>query len=133
MAQLNLRVPEELKHRLRILATRDRREMSDIVIEAIKLYEARYGAAPVARAGARKLSTPMRWFVLSVGSLATAAMLCISMRVNFLFGYSLGQTPERAEVFGWVSVISDLWKALGLIIVVVLFRERRQWAALPPP
>jgi hypothetical protein len=71
----------------------------------------------------------MRWCFLSVGSLATAAMLCISMRVNFLFGYSLGQTPERAEVFGWVSVISDLWKALGLIIVVVLFRERRQWAA----
>jgi hypothetical protein len=47
MAQLNLRVPEELKHRLRILATRDRREMSDIVIEAITLYEARFGAAPV--------------------------------------------------------------------------------------
>jgi hypothetical protein len=47
MAQLNLRVPEEVKHRVRILATRDRREMSDIVIEAIRLYEARYGAAPV--------------------------------------------------------------------------------------
>jgi len=47
MAQLNLRVPEEVKHRVRILATRDRREMSDIVIEAIKLYEARYGPAPV--------------------------------------------------------------------------------------
>jgi hypothetical protein len=47
MAQLNLRVPEELKYRLRILATRDRREMSDIVIEAITLYEARFGAAPV--------------------------------------------------------------------------------------
>ena len=46
MAQLNLRVPEELKYRLRILATRDRREMSDVVIEAITLYEARYGAAP---------------------------------------------------------------------------------------
>ncbi len=47
MAQLNLRVPEEVKHRVRILATRDRREMSDIIIEAITLYEARYGAAPV--------------------------------------------------------------------------------------
>ena len=47
MAQLNLRVPEEVKHRVRILAARDRREMSDIVIEAITLYEARYGAAPV--------------------------------------------------------------------------------------
>jgi len=47
MAQLNLRVPEEVKHRVRILAARDRREMSDIIIEAITLYEARYGAAPV--------------------------------------------------------------------------------------
>lgn len=70
----------------------------------------------------------MRWFFLCVGGIATAAMLCISMRVNFLFGYSLGQTPERAEVFGWVSVISDLWKALGPAYIVVLFREKRQWA-----
>ena len=55
----------------------------------------------------------MRRFVLSVGGATIVAMLCISMRVNFLFGYSLGQTLERAEVFGWVSVISDFWKALG--------------------
>jgi hypothetical protein len=47
MAQLNLRVPEEVKHRVRILAARDRREMSEIVIEAIELYEARHG--PVAK------------------------------------------------------------------------------------
>ena len=72
----------------------------------------------------------MRWFVVCAGGLATAAMLCISMRVNFLFGYSLGQTPERAEVFGWVSVISDLWKALGPICFIALFRARRQWAGM---
>ena len=47
MAQLNLRVPEEVKHRVRILAARDRREMSEIVIEAIKLYEAQHGVATV--------------------------------------------------------------------------------------
>jgi len=35
------------KTRAPFLATRDRREMSEIVIEAINLYEARYGAAPV--------------------------------------------------------------------------------------
>jgi len=46
LKEANLRVPEELKHRLRILATRDRRDMSDIIIEAITLYEARFGAAP---------------------------------------------------------------------------------------
>jgi hypothetical protein len=46
MAQLNLRVPEEVKDRVRILAARDRREMSEIVIEAIALYEERFGPAP---------------------------------------------------------------------------------------
>lgn len=46
MAQLNLRVPEEVKDRVRILAARDRIEMSEIVIEGIALYEAKYGAAP---------------------------------------------------------------------------------------
>ncbi len=72
----------------------------------------------------------MRWFFLCAGALAAAAMLCISMRVNFLFGYSLGQTVERAEVFGWVSVISDFWKALGPIFIVVLFRTKRRWATV---
>jgi len=46
MAQLNLRVPEEVKDRVRILAARDRMEMSEIIIEGIALYEAKYGAAP---------------------------------------------------------------------------------------
>jgi len=46
MAQLNLRVPEEVKDRVRILAARDRIEMADVVMEAISLYEAKYGAAP---------------------------------------------------------------------------------------
>jgi hypothetical protein len=45
-AQLNLRVPEDVKDRVRILAARDRIEMSQVVIEAIALYEAKYGAAP---------------------------------------------------------------------------------------
>ena len=71
----------------------------------------------------------MRRFVLSVGGATIVAMLCISMRVNFLFGYSLGQTLERAEVFGWVSVISDFWKALGPIFIVALFRAKK-WTAI---
>ena len=46
MVQLNLRVPQEFKDRVRLLAARDRREMSDIVIEAVSLYEAKFGQAP---------------------------------------------------------------------------------------
>ena len=57
----------------------------------------------------------MRWLFLIIGGVATAAMLGISMRVNLIVGYSLGQMLERAEVFGWVSIISDLWKAPGPI------------------
>lgn len=47
MVQLNLRVPEVVKDRVRLLATRDRTDMSQIVIEAIELYEERYGAVPI--------------------------------------------------------------------------------------
>ena len=56
MAQLNLRVPEEVKDRVRILAARDRMEMADIVIEAVGLYEEKYGAAP--NLGPGRHSTP---------------------------------------------------------------------------
>jgi hypothetical protein len=72
----------------------------------------------------------MRWLFLFVGGVATAAMLLISMRLNFLFGYSLGQTPEKAWVFGCVSVISDAWKGLGPIFILSLLRMRRWPSAL---
>ena len=62
---------------------------------------------------------------LIVGGVATAVMLLISMRLNFLFGYSLGQTPEKAWVFGFVSVVSDAWKSLGPIFILALVRTRR--------
>lgn len=46
MAQLNLRVPEDVKDRVRLLAARDRLEMSQVVMEGIELYEAKYGSVP---------------------------------------------------------------------------------------
>ena len=70
----------------------------------------------------------MRWLFLMIGGVATAAMLLISMRLNFLFGYSLGQTPEKALVFGCVSVISDAWKGLGPIFILALYRAKRRWS-----
>ena len=53
MQQLNLRVPQDVKDRLRLLAARDRRDMSLIVVEAIELYEAKFGAAPVLKSSRR--------------------------------------------------------------------------------
>ena len=70
----------------------------------------------------------MRWLFLIIGGIATAAMLLISMWLNFLFGYSLGQTPEKALVFGCVSVISDAWKGLGPVFILALYRAKRQWS-----
>jgi len=70
----------------------------------------------------------MRWLFLLIGGIATAAMLLISMRLNFLFGYSLGQTPEKALVFGCVSVISDAWKGLGPVFILALYRAKRRWS-----
>ena len=67
----------------------------------------------------------MRQLFLIVGGVATAVMLLISMRLNFLFGYSLGQTPEKAWVFGFVSVVSDAWKGLGPIFILALIRTQR--------
>jgi hypothetical protein len=67
----------------------------------------------------------MRWVFLIVGGIATVAMLAISMRLNYLFGYALGQTAEKALVFGWVSVVADAWKGLGPVFIVTLARERR--------
>ena len=44
--QLNSRVPPEVKKRVRLLAARDGRSLSEIIIEAIDLYEEKHGAAP---------------------------------------------------------------------------------------
>lgn len=44
--QLNLRVPPEVKRRVRILATRDKLSLSDVVMRALDLYEAKHGKAP---------------------------------------------------------------------------------------
>ena len=39
-------------------------------------------------------------------------MVAVSLRANYLFGYGFGQTPEKAQVFGWANVAADLWKVV---------------------
>src|SRR5271166_1199822 len=77
------------------------------------------------------------FFVLPSGPpISTIAARCFSVHAfqaaipSFVLARrSFSGRAFPAAMRGWVSVISDLWKALGLIIVVVLFREKRQWAA----
>lgn len=44
--QLNVRVPPSVKKRIRMLAARDDVSLSDVIIEAIALYENKHGALP---------------------------------------------------------------------------------------
>jgi hypothetical protein len=71
----------------------------------------------------------MRWTVLVALSASTALMYLISLRGNNLYGYGLGQTPEKRELFGWANVAADLWKGFGLVAVVLLWKAQK-WMAL---
>lgn len=72
----------------------------------------------------------MRWAVLLALSAATAMIYIVSMRANYLYGYSLGQTPERRELFAWANVAADIWKGFGLVAVILLWREHKRMALL---
>src|SRR5262245_51786346 len=72
----------------------------------------------------------MRMGVIAALGLATAAMFVVSMRGNYLFGYEIGQTPEKRQLFAWANVAADIWKAFGLIALTVLWRNRHKRMAL---
>jgi hypothetical protein len=72
----------------------------------------------------------VRWLVIIVLGAATAGMAAVSLRANYLFGYGFGQTPEKAQVFGWANVAADLWKVSGLIVITSLWRANQKRFAL---
>jgi hypothetical protein len=72
----------------------------------------------------------VRWLVIIVLGAATAGMVAVSLRANYLFGYGFGQTPDRAHVFGWANVAADLWKVGGLIVITSLWRAGQKRSAL---
>ena len=75
-------------------------------------------------------SEVMRLSVIAVLVLATATMFVVSLRGNFLFGYGIGQTPEKRQLFAWANVAADVWKAFGLIVLTVLWRNRHRRMAV---
>ena len=70
-----------------------------------------------------------RWVVLAALVLATGVMFAVSLRGNYLYGYSLGQSHEKAQLFGWANLAADVWKAFGLIAISMLWRARHYRAA----
>ena len=77
-----------------------------------------------------EMSALVRWLVIIALGVATAGMVAVSLRANYLFGYGFGQTPEKAQVFGWANVAADIWKVTGLVLVTSLWRARRKRFAL---
>lgn len=68
-----------------------------------------------------EVPAPMRWLVLAALSGATALIYMVSLRANYLYGASLGQTAEKAQLFAWANVAADIWKGFGLVAVLVLW------------
>lgn len=68
----------------------------------------------------------LRMFTIVVLSVATVGMLVLSMLTNATFGFRFGSTTVTAYVFAAANVIADLWKALGLIVVAGLLRQRQR-------
>src|SRR5882762_6994803 len=56
-------------------------------------------------------------------------MFAVSLRGNYLYGYALGQTDEKRQLFAWANVAADLWKAFGLLAVSVLWKAKHLRAA----
>src|SRR5262245_61587729 len=56
-------------------------------------------------------------------------MCAVSVRGNYLYGYGLGQTPEKRELFAWAHVAADVWKAFGLVAACALWRNKLRRAA----
>jgi hypothetical protein len=75
-------------------------------------------------------SRAVRWLVIIALSVATAGMFLISMRANYLYGRSIGQSPETQEALAWANVGADVWKGFGLIVVTVLWRAQFRRAAV---
>lgn len=61
---------------------------------------------------------------------ATALIYGVSLRGNYLYGLSLGQTPDKRELFAWANVAADIWKGAGLVAVMMLWRDQKRVAAI---
>ncbi len=61
-----------------------------------------------------------RWVVVSVLGLATGAMFVISMRGNYLYGYSIGQSDEKRTLAPAPLARRDHW--LHRMVAVLVLR-----------
>lgn len=67
------------------------------------------------------------WVIL--GASVWVATIGASATVNLMAGYELGRSAQEATVFGVLGVCADVWKAIGPIFLVMLWRSRKFTAA----
>jgi hypothetical protein len=68
--------------------------------------------------------------VITILSLATTAMVIVSMVLNYFYFSSYGQTPTKQIAFGVLSVIADVWKACAPVAIYELWTTRHRRMAL---
>src|ERR687894_639562 len=78
----------------------------------------------------REFSASMRWSVVLALGIATGLIYVVSLRGNYLYGLSLGQTSEKRELFAWANVAADIWKGFGLVAVMMLWREQKRLSSI---
>ena len=71
----------------------------------------------------------MWWLWAFLGGGVWVATIAASATINFMAGYELGRTAHEAIVFGVLGVCADIWKAIGPIFLVLLWRSRKFTAA----
>lgn len=74
-------------------------------------------------------SPALRHLTVCALSIATIAMLALSMLTNATFGYRFGTTALTAGVFAAANVVADIWKGLGLIVIAALLRQKHRSVA----
>ena len=79
-------------------------------------------SSTAARSRRSRRSAKLGCFALSV---ATAVIYVVSLRGNYLYGHSLGQTPEKRELFAWANVAADIW-SFELVAVLLLWRSHKR-------
>lgn len=60
-----------------------------------------------------------------LGAVVWIATITTSASMNYLAGYQFGESPLESRVFALLGLAADVWKAIGPIFILTLWRARR--------
>src|ERR1700704_1786265 len=67
----------------------------------------------------------MRYVASGIGVLATAVLMAVTARINWLFQYSQGHSPNEAQMLGLGSVVIDIFKAVLPCLIAWFWVQRK--------